>query len=674
MRNAFITTAFLASLVFLGCSSVPQDRDIAKIGNTSLFISDAEFLASIKPESSRDRQTVSADLQQAAEVRRMAEVARLLFAAQQNSVQENLASDEDARLAQIYSYFYLQTNMGHANKALLDFYKKNESLYADSSTLSADIPLAVFREKIAADLFLKENPKLAAQVNDSNRAAIIDSCRREIASSEQERLKKLYKVELVKIEPPGAEDYYNTHPEEFQTKTAYKLLGLFDPDSSVLAGKIKGISKREEFAKIAAELPLVKQGHAIMNIGIFPELDAEVSRLGARNFTGILRAPNTDTYYVFYIDSIIDPQLKPWDRAKPLAKSILESKGDFPLDSSVVLATIGGKPFITEKDVLELQSKVHPMRRAGFRRENALNSLLERKLYAKSAREKSLDKSPEYIAWTRQLTDQAYVQILRDSLLTTTLGISEDSLKAAYEAEKDSLFLPRSFEESKLDVAVWLSIPDISYRKEFALNRQNYEAESWEGIKRAAYKNIRYREFAGIQERLTADLEKSVPVMVIDTSWGLEFAESNLEGLVAQAKNQYDNRNLQRAKTLWERVRVLFPQNDSIQKAASYELATIYQELESYNMAVDEYRLITKLWANDQDVYKAYFMQGFVLSEFEKKDSLALLIFEEMLEKYPLSELSGDAKIMVENIKSGGKIFEDLIRKIETSSDEDDKN
>jgi hypothetical protein len=673
MRNAFITLVVLSvSFVLFGCSPAPQDKDIAKIGNTSLFVSDAEFLAAIKPESARNKQSIAAELQQAAETRRIAEAARLLFAGEQGSVQENLANDEDARLAQIYSYFYLNANMGHTNKALSDFYKKNESRYSDSSMLSADMPLVNFRERVAADLFLKETPSLAAVVNDSNKAAIIDSCRRAISSSEIDRLKKLYKVELVSIEPPGAEDYYKSNPEEFKTKATYKLLGLSGLDSSVLGAKMKGISTREEFAKIATEMPLVKQSHAIMDIGMFPALDAEVSKLGAKNFTGILHAPDTKAYYVFYIDSIIEPQLKPFDRAKALAKSILDSKGDFPLDSSTVLATIGGNPFITEKEVLELQAKVHPMRRAGFRRENALNSLLERNLYSRAAKEKGLDKSFEYIAWTRQLTDQAYVQILRDSLLTTTLGIPEDSLKAAYEAEKDSLFLPKNFEESKMDVAVWLSIPDISYRKEFAINKQSYEpATNWESIKRTAYKRIRYREFAGIQERVMTNLQSSVPVAVIDSSWGLEFVPNNFEELIAQAKTQYDNRNLQKAKMLWEKARILFPQNDSLQKTASFELANIYQELGTYNAAVSEYNLITKLWENDLDVYKAYFMQGFVLSEYEKKDSLALLIFEEMLEKFPLSELSDDARIMVENIKSGGKVFEDLIKKIETSSEEE---
>jgi len=668
-----ISTIFVIALslfALFGCSSVPQDKTIAKIGNTALFASDAEFLVSIRPEAYRDKRSVMAELQQAAETRRNAEVARLMFAGEQNSIQKNLAEEENARLAQVYSYFYLQANLGQTNKALLDFYKKNKSRFPDSAMISADMPLGSFREQLAAELLL-ETPDLAALANDSNKAALIDSCRRAISGSEVDRLKKVYNVELVKIEPPGAEDYYKAHPDEFQTKTGYKLLSLSHSDSSVLAGKIKGISTRDNFAKIATELPVVKQGHAIIGIGMFPALDGEVSKLGAKNFTSILRAPDTQAYYVFYIDSVIAPQLKPWDRAKHLAKSILENKGDFPLDSSTVLATIGGKPFITEKEVLELQAKVPPQRRSFFRREASLNNLIERNLYAKAAKEKGLDKSYEYIAWTRQLTDQAYARILMDSLLTKTLGVPEDSLKAAYNAEKDSLFWPKTFDDSKIDIAVWLRIPDISYKREFLLNRENYEqAENWESIKRTIYKNIRYREFSGIQERELANLHKSVPVTIIDTTWGLEFASNNFAELIAQAKAQYDNRNLQKAKSLWERVRILFPQNDSAQKIASFELANIYQELGSYAAAIDEYKAITKLWENAPDVYKAYFMKGFVLSEYEKNDSLALIAFEELLRKFPNSELSGDAKIMVENIKSGGKVFEDLIKKIETSTEE----
>ncbi|MCL1967342.1 MAG: peptidyl-prolyl cis-trans isomerase [Fibromonadales bacterium] len=671
MRKSFvILIAGLASIVLFGCSPFPQDRPIAKIGNTSLFTSDVEFLAATRPETARNKKSIAPELQQVAETRRMAEVARLLFAGEQNSIQKKLEEGESGRLAQIYVYLYLQANLGYDNKALLDFYKKNESRYTDSSMLSSSMPIANFRERLAADLFLKENAELAARVNDTNKAAIIDSCRREMMNSELERLKKLYKVELVKIEPPALEGFYKENPEQFQTRAQYKLLILSDKDSAALAVKIKKISTREEFAKIAVEMPFIKQGHAIMNIGMFPALDEEVSKLGAKKFTPILRAPDVSTYHVFYIDSIVEPQLKPWDRAKDLARSIVESRGDFPLDSSVVLATIGGKPLITEKDVLEFRAKLGP-RQQMLRRGAIISNLMEENLYARAAREKGLDKSIEYIAWTRQIADRLYVRVLMDSVLTYTLGIPEEALKTAYESEKDSLFLPKSFEDSKLDVAVWLRIPDISYRREFVLNRDRYgEAASWENIRRPAYRNIRYNEFSGIQEREQANLRKSVPVSIIDTSWGLEFTSDNFAELAEQAKIQYNNQNPQKAKELWEKARTLFPQSDSMQRATSYELASIYQDLGQYDAAVNEYRVIIGLWGNEPDAYKAYFMKGFVLSEYEKKDSLALIAFEEMLKKFPNSELSEDAKVMVNNIKSGGKILEELIKKIESSSED----
>jgi len=669
MRNILTSlVAVFAYFALFGCSPPPQDKALAKIGNTSLYTSDAEFMAAIRPETARNKEALVSDLQQMAETRRLAETARKLYAGEKTSIQKTLAESEEARLAQIYSYFYLQANMGHTNKALMDYYTKNKMRYADSSFS----PFISLREKLAADLFLEENPQLAATVNDLNKNAVIDSVRRALASSETDRLKKIYNVELVEIEPPGLEDYYKNNPDEFQTKTTYKLLSLSAPDSASLASKIKGISTRENFAKIATEMPIVKQGHAIMDIGMFHALDAEVAKLGAKNFTQILRAPDTQLYYIFYIDSVIAPQLKPWDRAKNLAKSIMEGKGDFPLDSSTVLAKINGNTFITEKDILAEQEKIHPMRRAMFRRAAILGNLIERRLYARAAKEKKLDKSPEYLAWTRQLMDQAYAQVIMDSLLTTTLGIPEQTLRESYESEKDSLFLPRSFEESRLDVAVWLSIPDISYRREFALNKHNYNgADNWKAIRRTAYKNIRYREFSGIQDRVLSDLQKSIPVAILDTSWGLEFSPANFADLAALAKKQYEVRNLQKARTLWEKARALFPQNDSLQKAVAFELANIYQELGMYSPAVDEYKVIIQLWPTESDVYKAYFMQGFVLNEYEKKDSLALAVFEEMLEKFPNSDLSDDARVMVENIKSGGKVLEDLIKKIESSSEEE---
>jgi tetratricopeptide (TPR) repeat protein len=666
----YILAFSLAFLLLISCGTAPTtDKVIAKIGNSSLFVSDAEFLASIRPPNYREKESILQELQTMADNRRLAEAARRLFAGEQVAIQKDMAESENARLAQVYVYFYLQTNMGHTNKAIADFYKKNKANYEDSVDF---LPFIRVREKVAVDLFLQENPMLVSQISVSNREAVLDSCRRAIMESEIEKLKQLYKVELVKIEPPNAEEYYKENPQEFQTRVGYKLLSVSDTDSSALAKKIKKISTREDFAKIAQEMPIVKAGHAIMGIGMLPALEGEISNLGAKRITRILRAPDdTSHFYAFYIDSIIAPQLKPYDRAKGLVKAVLESKGDVYLDSSVVLVTMAGNPLITEKEVLELKEKVPPFRRAGFSRDMAVKNLLEEILYAKAAKEKGLDKSAEYMAWNRQIIDQAYIKLLNDSLVTKTLGVSEDSLKMAYEAEKDVLFAGKSFEEAKLDVAIWLRIPDISYKREFAMNSASYSGnpQNWESIKVEAYNRIKYWEFRNLQGSEIAHLQKGIPVSVADTSWGLEFMASSFAGIAAQAKRQYENRNLQKARSLWETARIMFTESDSVQRAISYELANIYQELGSYNDAVNEYKIIANVWPSDPNTYKAYFMQGFVLSEYEKKDSLALIIFEEMLAKFPNSELSEDAKVLVENIKSGGKVLEDLIKKIEEQSE-----
>jgi tetratricopeptide (TPR) repeat protein len=666
----YILALSLAFLLLISCGTAPTtDKVIAKIGNSSLFVSDAEFLASIRPANYREKEPILQELQVLADNRRLAEAARRLFAGEQIAIQKDLAESENARLAQVYVYFYLQTNMGHTNKAIANFYNKNKDNYTDSVDF---LPFIRVREKVAIDLFLQENPMLVSQISVSNREAVLDSCRRAIMESEIEKLKQLYKVELVKIEPPNAEEYYKANPQEFQTRTGYKLLSVSDTDSSALVKKIKKISSREDFAKIAQEMPVVKSGHAIMGIGMLPALEGEISNLGAKRITRILRAPDdTMHYYAFYIDSIIAPQLKSYDRAKGLVKAMLESKGDVYLDSSVVLVTMAGNPLITEKEVLALKEKIPPFRRAGFSREMAVKNLLEEILFARAAKEKGIDKSAEYMAWSRQIIDQAYIKLLNDSLVTKTLGVPEDSLKIAYEAQKNSLFADKSFEDAKLDVAIWLRLPDISYKREYALNAPTYSGNppNWENIKVEAYNRIKFWEFRNLQANVVAHLQKGIPVSIIDTSWGLEFMASNFTGIAAQAKKQYENRNLQKARSLWETARIMFTESDSVQRAISYELANIYQELGSYSDAVNEYKIIANVWPSDPNTYKAYFMQGFVLSEYEKRDSLALIIFEEMLAKFPNSELSEDAKVLVENIKSGGKVLEDLIKKIEEQSE-----
>ena len=59
------------------------------------------------------------------------------------------------------------------------------------------------------------------------------------------------------------------------------------------------------------------------------------------------------------------------------------------------------------------------------------------------------------------------------------------------------------------------------------------------------------------------------------------------------------------------------------------------------------------------------FSRGFILTENMHKDSLALGVFEEFKKLYPKSELNESVDWLVQNIKSNGKLADELMKKIE---------
>ena len=88
-------------------------------------------------------------------------------------------------------------------------------------------------------------------------------------------------------------------------------------------------------------------------------------------------------------------------------------------------------------------------------------------------------------------------------------------------------------------------------------------------------------------------------------------------------------------------------------------------EAEQYGMAEAEYNAFYHMWPKSPEAEKAMFSRGFILNENLHKDSLALLVLEEFQKTYPNSEMGKDVNWLIDNIKSGGKLAEDLMKKIE---------
>jgi len=108
--------------------------------------------------------------------------------------------------------------------------------------------------------------------------------------------------------------------------------------------------------------------------------------------------------------------------------------------------------------------------------------------------------------------------------------------------------------------------------------------------------------------------------------------------IVADLMNRYDVEFLAESETEPESPEDLF-------KLASEE-PNARQKIEYYEKFVETYQ-------DNERVYEAMFMIGFTLAEDLRSYDEAQKVFEDFLEKHPESDLSDDARWMLENMRSG---------------------
>ncbi len=124
--------------------------------------------------------------------------------------------------------------------------------------------------------------------------------------------------------------------------------------------------------------------------------------------------------------------------------------------------------------------------------------------------------------------------------------------------------------------------------------------------------------------------------------------ENNAKRIKAQA-------NFEELKTrLREQFKVvvyndLITQNIPVQEL--FESAKNAQEACNYKEAIFFYDQIIKEYANGVDDYKAWFMKAFVYSEDIKDNDKALILFEDMIKKWPTGDLNESAQFMIQTIK-----------------------
>jgi outer membrane protein assembly factor BamD (BamD/ComL family) len=152
---------------------------------------------------------------------------------------------------------------------------------------------------------------------------------------------------------------------------------------------------------------------------------------------------------------------------------------------------------------------------------------------------------------------------------------------------------------------------------------------------------------------------------IYDTSVEEHVCEYDPQKLMAKADSLRNAGNRSSAYNTYRKVMNAYATDDSLFEKVAYEMAQVQNENEEYNDAEAEYYAFYTMWPNSPNAEKALFTRGFILDENINNDSLALTLFDEFLKRYPQSELKESVDWLAENIRSGGKLADDLVKKIE---------
>ena len=212
---------------------------------------------------------------------------------------------------------------------------------------------------------------------------------------------------------------------------------------------------------------------------------------------------------------------------------------------------------------------------------------------------------------------------------------------------------------------VFLKTPENVFKHEYYLNPNRYQSfANLEDAKGLIFKNIASIEERNQWKRLQKDVWNTYNITVFKENLPPLKKIGALDSLIDEAESFYQDRDLENALTSWDLVRSVYPENDSAFKNASFEIASIKNELENYVEAAAEFRVFYDMWPSDSKAEKAMFSRAFILSENLKQDSAALMLFKDFSIQYPNSELKESVEWLIQNIESNGKLAEDLVAKI----------
>ena len=668
---------FLCSLccsALIGCNGIGSGEDrLARVDNETVYVEDLDMAIKLSGTDHKNVEKIATDLLSRAAMTSKALEEFPELESRWEAYSKNL---EDRLLTLVYQRFYSMENLTFSDKELRDYFNTHKSEFVKDS---GDVEFLDVRGTVAEHLLLtREADKFKEAGSDT--VNYLHQYRQNLMETSIKSINEKFPVKIEKIVPPNQEAYYEKHKEEFKTALAFEVYHVQMEDSAALAKLFaKPVKDLEQFKEIATKysenketaakggyVGKVKDGFALpYGIGIINGLGEALKGKLEGTISPVLATARTPGRHVFYLVKEFPPEVKPFDRVKGEVENRMLSAGYLELDSDYVLISKNGKPFVTEKNILQIFEEEPGMPKTNRSRDRFIASLAECASFADEARALKLDRSWEYRAFMRQ-TRFNYILAHYEILAPQKGRIPEDSLKAYFEKNGNPVRPDIPFEDSKEDLNDYILFPENILKHEYYFNYVLYKNRNIEDIRRTVF-NMNFRALrAARKEAKEANVWANANVLMYKKDIPVKQGEPlTPEVLSLAADSLYKARAYEASIEKWKKIRDIYPDNDSLYALATYQVAQVEAEAEKYSFAEAEYNAYYRMWPNSPDAEKAMFSRGFILNENMHKDSLALEVLEEFQKTYPNSEMGKDVNWLIDNIKSGGKLAEDLMKKIE---------
>ena len=685
MKAKLLALASLASLFLLnGCNGIgDKDTLLARIDKEKVYQEDYDlFLKNLRAHKIPKNERLYQDFYSKAAL-----VSKALseYPSLEQEWKSWFKQMEPRALTTVFQLYYVNECLAYSESELRQFYDANRSLFPEDSVgdfrkVRGKVARLYDLSKHRAE-YEKKKKKIADSENpdDSLRvqAKFFEYRLQEIQKNYMENVRDEQHVVVNPLPDVNARDYYNRHKEQFMTVPGYEVYHIQADDSLALANmfaetptleqfKLAAVanSKNEETSKDSGYVGRVKKDYALpYGIGMVEKI-AELDGQSEGYVSTVLRAQN-GRFHKFYLVKQIPSELKRFDRVEKDISVGFKTGRLFEVDSSFVLITKNGKPVMTERDLLYQNSEFYRRDLNADIHSRMVEMFANFYAFAAAAEDIRLNHSWEYRAIVRGMRLD-YISDLYFDKLVNGDKVSDERAKALFEKIGNPEKPGESFENSKGEMKKLLAMPENLYKRLYYLEYQmssvgkTYEQTIYENYMRI---NSQYQK--AYSERLAAQSYAEATVHLYDTSIPEYKKDLSVSAMMARADSLNKAGEWRDAVEAYRLVLLTYADDDSVFEKASYECAYILGENNEYWPAEMEYYTFYKMWPNSPNAEKAMFSRAFILNENLKRNNDARQVLEEFLQKYPNSELRESAQWLLDNIKSNGKLADELMKKIE---------